>query len=277
MSTPRQSKARRNDEGREERRLAARCEALEEQMEALERARAELCSVLSHDLRNPLTVILWSAQGLTKHLPADHPGRRQLDTIRRASDELNQMLDDLSDASRIRDGRLKLTLGSHTIASLVDGALASIRTLREAKEITLDLQLADGLGPVRCDGERLTRVLAHLLSRAIRLTPKHEVITLRAEPRAGEDGGGMRVSIDDVGPPLTGDDRAAFFDLPTAQPLDEPRRPWARGPGLALFAAAGIAEAHGGRLEIEDAPRGGTRFVLSLLASADDEPPGSPT
>jgi K+-sensing histidine kinase KdpD len=268
MSTPRQPKAKRNDEGREERRLAARCEALEEQVEALERARAELCSVLSHDLRNPLTVILWSAQGLARHLPADHPGRRQLEAMRRASDELSQMLDDLSDASRVRDGRLRLSLDTHAVASLVDAAVVSIRALREAKELTVDIQLADVLGAVRCDGDRVTGVIAHLLARAARVTPKHAVISLRAEPLAG---GGVRVSVDDMGPPLTGDERASFFDLPAGQPIDEPRRPWARGPGLALFAAAGIAEAHGGRLAIEDAPTGGSRFVLSLPGSVGDE------
>src|ERR1700760_1913292 len=81
---------------------------LAQQLAEVERAGAELVSSLTHDLRNPLSVILVSARLLARSLGAGHAGKRHLDAMTRAADEINQPLQDVSDASNIEAGRLAL-------------------------------------------------------------------------------------------------------------------------------------------------------------------------
>jgi signal transduction histidine kinase len=240
------------------------------EIEALERDRAELCSVLSHDLRNSLTVVLWSAQSLARSLPPDHPGRRQLEGIHRAGGDIELMLDDLSDVSRVCDGRLRLDVSPHQVASLIDEAALATQRPRQDKEIALDVQIAEGLGPVRCDQRLVTRVLRHLLAGAVAMTPKKHTVVVRAGPLEGEDGE-VCLSVEDAGPGIPEDKRASLFDLPSAPPFGEPRRPRGPFPGLALFVARGIVEAHGGRLWVEGEAGRGSRFVLTLPAAWEKE------
>src|SRR5262245_23135238 len=67
---------------------------LRQQLDDAERAKRELLSVVSHDLRNPLSVILVSAKLLARAVPPDVPARKQLDSIGRAAEEINHLIQD---------------------------------------------------------------------------------------------------------------------------------------------------------------------------------------
>jgi len=251
---------------REQRRLERRCETLRMEIHALERARAELCSVLSHDLRNPLTVILWSTQMLGKSLPGEAGARRNLDAIGRASEEMSQMLHDLSDAARIPDGRLQLSRASGDVAALVEQSVAASRTLAQTKQLTLAVEIEPKLGPVRWDRDRMARVLGGLVSNAVRITPKGGSIAVRAERFVESGREGVRLSVEDRGPGIPADQRASLFDLPAAPQPGAPGRARVQSPGVALFVAQGVVEAHGGRIWVESEPGQGSKFVMALPA-----------
>jgi signal transduction histidine kinase len=268
--------------GREQRQPARSSEALRAELaavraelEACERSRAELCSVLSHDLRNPLTVIVWSTQTLARNLPPDHAGRRPLDAITRASDELSQMLDDLSEAARIREGRLRLANVPCDVAALVGEVVAAGRPAAQAKDLAIEVDVSPGLASIYCDRPRVARVLARLLANAVRITPRGGALAVRAAP--SDDFGdestreaGVCLSVQDGGPGVPEDERASYFDLPRAPPPGEPRRARGQSPALALFVARGVVEAHGGRMWIEGEP-GRSRCVLTLPAGSESE------
>jgi signal transduction histidine kinase len=258
-----------------ERRLERRCEALRNELEALERDRAELCSALSHDLRNPLTVVVWSSQILARVLPPGDAGRRHVDTIARAAEEMNQILYDLSDAARISDGRLAsaLCLERGDVAALVEQALAPNRGLVETKQVALEVDVAADLAPLQCDRERVARVLAGLVSNAVRRTPKQGAVAVRAAGFVDDGFGdgapivsggreGLRFAVEDAGPDVPVDDRAWLFALPKAPEPGAPRRP--RTHAVSLYVARGIIEAHGGRMWIEGRPDRGSRLIFTL-------------
>jgi signal transduction histidine kinase len=253
-------------ERRTERRLERRCEALRAELAALERDRAELCSVLSHDLRNPLTVVVWSTQLLARRIGPEDASRRHLDAVTRAAEELNQMLHDLSDAARIPDGRLPTALSLEPCepAALVEQVVTSIRPSAENKHLTFTVTVAGGLPSLRCDRERIARVLGWLLANAVRRTPRGGALSLRAAASTGGGAPSLRIVVEDGGPHIAPEDRAAIFRFPSAPPSGTARRPRAMSPTLALFVARGVAEAHGGELDLDGDPAHGARFVLTL-------------
>jgi signal transduction histidine kinase len=251
---------------REQRRLERRCEALHAEVHALERARAELCSVLSHDLRNPLTLIHWNSQILGRHVP-EGGANRLLETMKRAAAEMSQILDDLSDASRIPDGRLILRFTRCDLAEIIEAAVAPSRAGAAAKDVAFAVEIEEGLGPLSCDHDRLGRVLAGLVAGALRRTPRGGSMAVRA----GLAGGLLRIRIEDSGVDVPEHERASLFELPPAVPPGTARiAARALSPALGLFVARGVMEAHGGHVAFEGEPGKGSRFVLALPLDQDD-------
>jgi signal transduction histidine kinase len=252
---------------------------LRAELTTLERGRAELCSVLSHDLRNPLTVVVWSAQLLARRLPTDDAAGRHLQSITRAAEEMNQILHELGDAARIPDGRLAqaIELVEGEIRPLAEQAVAANQGQINSKQITLAFEVPADLGTIACDKDRMGRVLTALLSGALRRSPKGGRVSLSASRRVSGHGEELRIDVEDAGPEIPPDDQEALFTLPTAPRPGSPRRPRPTGSAIALFVARGVIEAHGGRLWVESEPGQGARFVLTLpVAATAVTAPGSP-
>jgi signal transduction histidine kinase len=254
--------------------LRAEIAALRAEIDALTRDRAELCSALSHDLRNPLTVVVWSAQLLARRVPEGDPARRHLDGVTRAAEELNQMLSELSDAARIPDGRLARVIEptEDALAPLLEQAAAASRPQIEAKGLALTLDLPPDLGAIACDRERITRLVASLVAGAVRRSPKGGAVRVSAGRRGAGAREEVRISVEDRGPVIEPVDREVIFTLPAATPPGETRRPRPAGSAIALFVARGVAEAHGGRIWVDPAADQGARFVLSLPVSPSSGP-----
>jgi signal transduction histidine kinase len=237
-------------------RLEELCRALEVRAEVAERSHRETVSTISHDLRNPLSVILVSSRMLLRSLGPDAPGRRQLDAIVRAADEINQLAQDLIDAASIERGSLRVGHDAQEIAPIVDRALDAVSYAAAARPLALERELPKELLQVVGDPERLIQTLAGLLTNAIRFTPKGGKITVRAE-RCGAD---ARFSITDTGSGVPEEQRDQLFA----------RFPAARRQlvGLGPFVAKGIVEAHGGAIWADSAPGQGTTVYFTIPAAA---------
>ena len=250
---------------REHRRLQDRCEALREQLEASEHQRAELFSLVSHDLKNPLSPLLMSAQVLTRSIPPETPGRHSAEIIRRSADELSLMLEALSDASGIEQGRLSVRdkLAATDVGGMIAEALETTR--RRAQDRLLEVTIAEDLPPASCDRHRMVRVLADLVIRALRITPKGETVTVQA--RLDRDGDAV-LSITDGGPSIPEEYRRLFFELPTSA---RHQRATGQEFALALFVARGVVEAHGGAIDVASAGARGSTVSLTLPGRAAAE------
>jgi signal transduction histidine kinase len=233
-------------------------EAIRAEAEETTRKRPALLSLLSHDLRNPLSVMMIGLHSLGRALPADHPGRKHLDMIRRNATEMLLMLDNTSEAARIDRGDVSMALGLHEVADLVAEAVEAVRRPAQDRPVTLTVKIAEGLPPVLCTREKLVRVLTDLVGRAVRLSPKNGTVSIDARPDAD---GGVRIAISDGGAEIPEQYAESIFELPRDE---NERRALGQLFVLDLFVARGVIEAHDGRIWMERGPDHRNTFVITL-------------
>jgi signal transduction histidine kinase len=277
---------------REHRRLSRLCAGLRESAEEAERAQGELLGILSHDLRNPLSVILMSTRMLAHPTagrppnaaapdpsaaqagrpeaaaPAwEPPNRRLIEALSRAAEELSNLAQDMSDAGRLESGRLSVAMEAVDVAPLVAHAIGVMRGHADVKSLRLKGEVADDVPPAFGDRDRMTRVLVNLIGNAVKFTPKNGAITVRARLVDGE----VWFSVQDTGPGIAPEQKAQLFTLPKST-----RTRVGQGAGLALYVARGTVEAQGGRLWAESEPGQGSTFYFAHPEAVEDadEPEG---
>jgi PAS domain S-box-containing protein len=224
------------------------------------RARDEVLGVVSHDLRNPLSTILMGVSAIREMPPDDVAGREKLlNTISEATSWMNRMIQDLLDVASIERGALSLERKPVPPALLVTQAMEMFVLEAESHGIALSAEMGPELPQVSADDVRIVQVLGNLLRNAIKFTPNHGRITMRAT----RVGGMVEFSVSDTGSGIEPEAQSHVFD-----------RYWkaigngrTRGTGLGLSIAKGIVEAHGGHIWVDSAVGKGATFTFSLPAS----------
>ena len=222
------------------------------------RARDEVLAVVSHDLGNPLSVILLEAAHLLGHLPETGDQRARtlresVELIRRSTTRMKALIEDLLELERIGAKSFPLDVQPVESRDLLEDAVTDAQPLADAKHISLVLDLSDP-PKIDADPHRISQVLSNLLGNAIKFTPEGGTVTLCARPRDGA----LSVTIADTGRGIAPEDLAHIFDR-----YWRPKGSEGEGTGLGLYIARGIVEAHGGRVWAESSPQGAT-FVFTL-------------
>ena len=223
------------------------------------RLRDDMVSVVSHDLRSPLSTVSMAAAMLAEPgaLAAPPAARTKfVEMIRRSAEQMSQMVEDLLDVARIESGRLALQGRLLAPATMLAEAAQSLLPQADAAGIALDVEADDGLPEAWGDPDRLQRVLANLVGNALKFTPRGGRITLRAEAEGGAE---VRVSVRDTGGGIPPGDLPFVFDR-----FWQASRSDRRGLGLGLPIVKGIVEAHGGRVWVESAVGRGSAFFFTL-------------
>ena len=230
--------------------------------EQARQAREAMVAVVAHDLKNPLSTVQMCADLLLDELvPNDdaHSGaRRQLATIRRASDRMFRLIRDLLDVSAIEGGRLRLDRLPIPVHSIVNDALEALRPLAASREVEMVTAVPEGCPPIAVDRERLLQVLANLGGNAIKFAPTGSQVTIGVAT-GDEAAGTLEFSVTDSGPGIAPDDLSRIFE-----PYWRVARTGREGTGLGLTIAKGIVEAHGGRIEVASLVGRGTTFRFTV-------------
>jgi signal transduction histidine kinase len=234
---------------------------------ALEASRRDLVAWVSHDLRTPLAGLRAMAEALEDGVVSDGPTiSRYHAQIRRETDRLALMVDDLFELSRIHAGALRLTREVAGLADLIDEALTSAEPLARAKRVRLAGSAVPSV-PVFVDTAEVGRALRNLLLNAIRHTPTDGTVEILGDRVSGR----ATVTVSDCCGGIPPEHLPRVFDV--AFRGETARTSVAgEGAGLGLNIARGIIEAHAGRLGVRNAGPG-CEFVITLpLASRATAP-----
>jgi PAS domain S-box-containing protein len=232
-----------------------------EAQEAL-RAREDLLAIVSHDLRNPLGVVLASSALLLKSsLPPDREerARRQVEAIQRAGNRMNRLIRDLLDFASIQAGHLSVSTRPQTVGDMVAEVLETLEPLAAAKSQRLHADVPPAM-EMRCDHDRVIQLFSNVVGNAIKFTPEAGEIRITAgvDP---QDSRLVRFAVTDTGPGIPADELPHVFDR-----YYQARRKNREGIGLGLTIARGIVEAHGGRIWVESQGEEGkgSTFLFTL-------------
>ncbi|MBW3628238.1 MAG: GAF domain-containing protein [Gemmatimonadetes bacterium] len=223
------------------------------------RAREEVLGVVSHELRNPLNATLLTLEMLLEYGSQEIPEaqRKKLESIRRFSDQMVRLVDDLVDVARVEAGQLPIRPERLECALAVEEAMQAVQPFAESKSVQLDVQLPDTLPAIFADRQRVLQVFGNLLANAIRQVRPMGTVRIRAE----SDGKEIRFSVEDTGPGIPEERLKSLFDgsRPRAQGSDSGGT---LGMGLAI--ASGIVRAHGGQIWANSRVGEGSTFVFTL-------------
>lgn len=223
------------------------------------RAREEILAIVSHDLRNPLSVISLHEQALTRIAEVAEGGgpriRDHAETILRSARRMERLISDLLDFASIETGRLALSLAPQAPAALAQEACALFESFARDGDLRLTCAAGGDLPQVRCDHDRVLQVLSNLLDNALKMTPRGGTVAVRAESRPGE----VCFAVTDSGPGIPADELLVVFDR-----FRRGRGAGYKGTGLGLAIARGVVTGHGGRLWVESQVGTGSTFYFTL-------------
>lgn len=233
------------------------------------RLKDEFLATLSHELRSPLTAVLGWAHLLRTGALDEAARQRAIETIERNAQAQAQLVDDLLDVSRIITGKLRLSVQSVDLPTVVETVVESLRPAADAKQIAIHTRLDRGAAPVAGDPDRLQQIAWNVVSNAVKFTLPGGRVDVRLE-RVDTRGGGGAPPRNDVA--LTVTDTGVGIDpgfLPHvfdrfSQADATTTRDYA-GLGLGLAIARHLVELHGGDISAaSDGTGRGATFVVRL-------------
>lgn len=243
---------------------------LYQQVHTANQAKSEFVSMVSHELKTPMT----SMRGYVDLLLSGMTGelgdqqRHFLETISANLQRMGRQIQDLTDISRIETGRLLITLESTALSSVVSETLRTIQGLADQKNIRLHLELPPDLPSVMADKERLVQVLTNLLSNACKYSPSDTNVrvgfhaTRRWLPLRKKEVDVVVCSVQDNGHGISKEDQKKLFTKFFR--AEDPNIRQAPGTGLGLSITKGIIELHDGEIWVESDLGKGTTFYFAI-------------
>lgn len=232
---------------------------IDEQKRAV-RTRDDVLATVSHDLRNPLGNILFSAELLEEEGLEQDPGL--IHAIKRAANRMSTLIRDLLDITAVDGGELSIHRRPVHLGSLVAEAVSQQEQLAKQKHVTLILAPSD-VPPeviVECDQDRILQVFANLLGNALKFTPAAGTITVAHRLVRGH----AELSVKDTGAGVPLEQQRHVFDRFWRNKESENA-----GSGLGLAICKGIIEQHGGEIRVEGREGEGATFVFTLPLRAE--------
>lgn len=247
--------------------LRARCEATEQALEVERQARQDFVSLVTHELRTPMTSIKGYTDLLLKGIMGSVNDAQQnfLQTIHSNIERMSRMLSDLSDINKIEGKCLNLTIEPVEVSPAVEDTLRGIRDRIEDKSQTLHVSVPGDLPTVNCDRERLIQILGNVLRNAVTYTPEGGSIELTIE--ADREEGCLQVQVQDDGIGIPKDEQDRVFE-PFFRASDEKTRQ-TPGNGLALHLTQQLLTLQDGEIDFESERGVGTTFRFTLPLAQD--------
>ncbi len=225
--------------------------------------RSEMLSLITHDLRSPLSVVVGYLDLLRQPL-GDDDRERALDSAKRSTERMTVLLEDLLSAMRADELLAPTALAPVSVADLAEDVVSVTGPAYPDRQLLLEI---DSRPIVSGEERRLRQVLVNLLVNALKYSPDGDPVLMRV---ACVDSRAI-VQVSDRGPGVPPEDRERVFDRFTRLEGTAAGRP---GFGLGLYIVRIISENHGGTVRVDENPGGGATFTVELPCStpACDDP-----
>lgn len=262
---------KRVEEEREQ--LLSREHELRETAEEANRLKDEFLAIMSHELRNPLNVILGYAELLLRvdEIKSSENLRRMADAVKRNAVAQSKLIRDLLDLSRLRSGKLELNRETISPVTSIENAIETVRLDAQGKEITIEVQAPGDLVFVKADPVRLEQIIWNLLNNSIKFTPKGGRIVVRLEEEADQ----IVLTVADNGQGIDSSFLPHIFEI--FRQADAGTNRSQSGMGIGLAVVQQLVELHGGSVTAYSGGAGqGATFTIRLPRSVEAKVAMSP-
>ena len=238
-----------------------------EKLSELNRLKADFVGNISHELRTPMTHIVGYVDLLADDTfgPLSAQQRDALETLRHASQRLQDLIEDLIQFSDTSRGGITLNLQSISIRDCVQDALPRLTAKSQQGNVRIEVQLPPHLPPVHADSHKIIWVISQLVDNGIKFTPSGGSVTIRAGPSADR----VWITIEDtgIGIPVS---RMEELMEPFHQ-LDGSTTRRRGGTGMGLYLSRQIVDSHGSKLTMQSKEGSGTTLWFDLPVAQSGE------
>ena len=231
------------------------------ELKEIDKQKDELVSMVSHEIKNPLTPINLACQLLLSERdgPLTEKQRQRIEQILGSSEQVNALLSDLSDIKKLDRDAMKLNKKDVDIATLLTNISTNVKDMVESNGGRLELNLKKSK-TISCDTSRISQVIVNIVKNAIDFIPKENGrITLSCDV---DNKGRTLIGIEDNGIGIPREYHDSIFEK--FQQIDTPEDIIHEGTGLGLAICKGIIESHGGQIWIAKNYTKGARFEILL-------------
>lgn len=222
-----------------------------------DRLKTELVATVSHDLKQPLSVMRGYLDLLKMVNAFDEKSLRYMDNLNFAFHNMRQLIDDLLDIARIEAG-LSLEFEDVSLLDILNHSIRSSKQQAELKQIKLDISLPETLPVISADPKRLEQVFNNLISNAVKYTPPEGEVKVYTEVRQNA----LRIFVKDNGMGIGAEDQAKIFER--FYRVRRPETDSIEGTGLGLAIVKSLVEGHEGKIDLKSVLGEGSTFRVTL-------------
>ena len=249
---------------------------LDEKADHLRRAdelKSRFLSNMSHEFRTPLNAIRALTHVLTHGDEALSDEQRvQVGYIRKAADELAELVDDLLDLAKVEAGKVVIRPTEFDVTMLFSSLRGMLRPLLVGESVALVFESAAELPALYTDEGKVSQILRNLISNALKFTEQGEV---RVSAAISPDGRSVTFAVADTGIGIAAEDQERIFQ--EFGQLDSRVQRKVRGTGLGLPLSRKLAQLLGGTLTLTSAPGVGSTFFAQIPMQYLAPTPAAPT
>ena len=255
--------------------FAARAKGIhaESQASAASRAKTMFLAMMSHELRTPMNSVIGFTELLIKRLDdrLNEKEKRHLNAIKRNSDHLLALINDILDMSKIEVGKMEIFPERVNTQDTLETIFTQLSPIAEKKGLAFELNIEIQARIIHADLKRFTQMVMNLISNAIKYTETGKVSVSLDESRVESIGDSLCLSVTDTGIGISNEDQCKLFNSFVQIDTNLSRK--TQGSGLGLAITKVFADMHGGTITLQSEINKGSCFRLYLPLPSNPRSP----